>query len=240
MHLADQADARAAVVEAIELVVDPAARSSSAVELAVALAAKQPHAVRPSCPRSSAWRAGTRPAPGTGCRASGTPISITTRNTPADGEPTSKHAHVGVCPEQRERAVHHHHVPLDRHAHRHVAGDEAVQQRASGRCPTISGHAAVREQQHDRNAELERRAGVAHRRRPAATAAGRPGSCGTSACAARRSAMNGLLLVITHTTAGKWWLSLENARPEPERELHRLGAGDPVAGEREARPMVVQ
>ena len=69
---------------------------------------------------------------------------------------------------------------------------------------------------------------------PAARAAGRAGSRGTCGAAASGKRVNGPLLVITQTTRREVVVELREAGPEPERELHGLGAGDPVRREGEA------
>jgi hypothetical protein len=124
--LAEQADRGRAVVEPRQLIVDPRRGLGQPLELAVAVAAEQPHAVRPV--------AGVEPHREQERQPAGREVAEQRRADQHRGEEDRKrrradalHGDLGVGPEQRERAVHHHDVPLDRHAERHVAGDERVE-----------------------------------------------------------------------------------------------------------------
>ena len=75
---------------------------------------------------------------------------------------------------------------------------------------TTGGVPSGRQDERERHGELEQRSPVRHDRGERARAAGRAGSPGTCAAGASAKRVSGLLLVITQTTLGKWWLSFEN------------------------------
>ena len=207
-HLADQAHGRRPIVEPLELIVDPGRALGQPVELAIAVAAKQPHAVRPVAgvvahrqqERDATRKQVARQRHHDQHHDRGKPPAA---RSPGPSTPTS-----GWAQNRAKRAVDHHHVPLDRHAHRHVAGDVAVQQQhqhhaddqrpAAGETSRMTGHTPVR---------APCRRGPSRRR--GARGAGRRDSGGTSARRSQAKRVTGLLLVITQTTAGKWWFSFE-------------------------------
>ena len=93
---------------------------------------------------------------------------------------------------------------------------------------TSSGPGSGDEQQRQRRGELEERAGVRHRPCRAATAAGRPGYETNM----RRRSDGALHQRVVHRhhrdDVAEGDGQLRHAGPEPDRELHRLAAGDPV------------
>ena len=230
-HLADEPDRCRPVVEARELIVDPGAALREAVELPVRVAAEEPDRVGPV---AGVVAHGQEERDARGPEVAGEGHDHERRDEEgrerrgADREERDP----GVRPEEGERAVDDHHVPLDRHPHGDVAGDVGVEGQHQddgddGRRPQR------REDEREGHADLQRGAQVGHgRREPRGAQVGRVGA--VHAAPQPREAGEGAVAGHHADDGREVVVQLGDAGPEPEGERDGLGAGDPIGGEREA------
>ena len=171
-----------------------------------------PQARCPSCPRSSACRAGTRPCAGTGCRAprcrrpprtARSATGSSGRPSPTSACPTNSASTLNIM-----KTFHSSGTPIGIDD-RMPKWKHSMTMRRDRRRP-----AAVAEEQHQRHQALDRGARSARRKRDA-----RPGRRSSGklleepALDASAAASTGLLLIIVEMTNGKCLLSLDVAAP---------------------------
>jgi hypothetical protein len=245
-HLADDAHGRLAVVEARQLVVDPARAGRQSPELLVALPSKEPHAVRPvSSVITHTWKKRKRPRRQVAAQRHADqdhrqkpPQPERSRGAVEDG---GRQDHLRMRPEQGERSVDDHHVPLEGDPHRDVARDEPVEREDEReRDPHRPARAGQHEREGDRH--LERRPRMTEPRRDPR----RPEIVGEAPvhqptdpaetdqrAVARHDADDRREVVI----------QLREARKKPQRELHGLRPPEPIRRDHhhdQRRPVVLR
>ena len=175
--LPDDARRRGAAVEPRKLIGDPRRARLQPRELAIALSPEEPDPVSPVA-RVIPHRQQERDPTGKEVARERKSDEQHAQQERERSGAQIRDPHVRVRPEQGEAAVHHHDVPLDRDAHRHVAGDESVQSQHQHH-PEDQRPAPRREPENDRHAPSRARCRRAPSTRRGATAGGRRDSRGT-------------------------------------------------------------